>query len=94
MVALDLYINCTQEVTLTVKDASKGQSLSLSGYFEPKGDEMDDDMFGYGREEDDEGEDLEDDDDEDESDDEKPTASADKKGLVVKGKAITPSKDA
>ena len=55
---------------------------------------MDDDMFGYGREEDDEGEDLEDDDDEDESDDEKPTASADKKGLVVKGKAITPSKDA
>ena len=55
---------------------------------------MDDDMFGYGREEDDEGEDLEDDDDEDESDDEKPTAGADKKGLVVKGKAITPSKDA
>ena len=94
MVALDLYINCTQEVTLTVKDASKGQSLSLSGYFEPKGDDMDDDMFGYGREEDDEGEDLEDDDDEDESDDEKPTAGADKKGLVVKGKAITPSKDA
>ena len=93
MVALDLYINCTQEVTLTVKDASKGQSLSLSGYFEPKGDEMDDDMFGYGREEDDEGEDLEDDDD-DESDDEKTTAGADKKGLVVKGKAITPSKDA
>ena len=86
MVALDLYINCTQEVTLTVKDASKGQSLSLSGYFEPKGDDMDDDMFGYGREEDDEGEDLE---DEDDSEDEKPTAGADKKGLVVKGKAIT-----
>lgn len=80
-------------MTLTVKDASKGQSLSLSGYFEPKGDDMDDDMFGYGREEDDEGEDLEDDDD-DESDDEKPTAGADKKGLVVKGKAITASKDA
>ena len=73
-------------MTLTVKDASKGQSLSLSGYFEPKGDDMDDDMFGYGREEDDEGEDLE---DEDDSEDEKPTTGADKKGLVVKGKAIT-----
>ena len=88
MVALDLYINCTQEVTLSVKDAPKGLSIALSGYFEPKGDEMDDDMFGYGREEDDEGDDLEDDDD-DESEDEKPTPAADKKGLVVKGKAIT-----
>ena len=73
---------------LLAKDAPKGLSLALSGYFEPKGDDMDDDMFGYGREEDD-GEDLEDDDDEDESEDEKPTAGADKRGLVVKGKAIT-----
>ena len=70
MVALDLYINCTQEVSLLIKDAPKGASVALSGYFEPKGDDMDDDMFGYGREGDEEDgdEDLEDDDDDDDSD--------------------------
>lgn len=83
MVALDLYINCTQEVALVLKDAPKGASVALSGYFEPKGDDMDDDMFGYGREEDDEeGDDLEDDEDDDDSDDGKA------KGLAVKGKQI------
>jgi len=58
---LSLYMNCTQQVQLVLKNAPKGTEVSLSGYFEPKGDEMDDDMFGYGQEE--EGdEDLEDDD--------------------------------
>ena len=66
-----------------LKDAPKGASVALSGYFEPKGDDMDDDMFGYGREEDDEeGDDLEDDEDDDDSDDGKA------KGLAVKGKQI------
>lgn len=83
MVALDLYINCTQEVALVLKDAPKGASVALSGYFEPKGDDMDDDMFGYGREEDEEADDLEDEDEDDEDD-----SDDDKKGLVVKGKAV------
>ena len=65
---LDLYINCTQQIQLFVKDGSGKTELSLSGYFEPKGDEMDDDMF-YGQEGADEDEDEElDDDDEEELD--------------------------
>ena len=44
---LDHYINCTQNVTLFVKGPSE---VHFSGYFEPKGDDMDDDMF-YGYEE-------------------------------------------
>ena len=61
---LDLYINCTQEVQLLLKGAPKGTEVSLSGYFEPKGDDMDDDMFQYGQEagEDDDVEDGDDDD--------------------------------
>ena len=47
MAKLDLYINCTQNVTLLVKGTG---IVHLSGYFEPKGDDMDDDMF-YGQEE-------------------------------------------
>jgi len=85
MTALDLYINCTQEVAISVKDAPKGCEVSMSGYFEPKGDDMDDDMFAYGREgdeEDEDDDDLEDEDDDDSDED------AGKKGLVVKGKAI------
>ena len=63
MAKLDLYINCTQAVTLS----ARGGEVHLSGYFEPKGDDMDDDMF-YGQEDDQEGEDLEDEDsDEDEA---------------------------
>lgn len=42
--SLDLYINCTQNVTLYVKGPSE---VHLSGYFEPKGDDMDDDLM-YG----------------------------------------------
>lgn len=42
--SLDLYINCTQNVTLYVKGPS---DVHLSGYFEPKGDDMDDDLM-YG----------------------------------------------
>jgi len=54
---LDLYINCTQNVTLSCKG---GSDVHLSGYFEPKGDDMDDDMF-YGNEDgDEEAEDEED----------------------------------
>ena len=89
MAALDLYVNCTQEVTICLSGAPKGTEVSLSGYFEPKGDDMGDDMFGYGQE-DGEGDDV-DDEDEDSDEDEGPAAAAtsgDKKGLVVKGKAI------
>ncbi len=45
---LSLYMNCTQELQLLLKGAPKGTEVSISGYFEPKGDDMDDDMFGYG----------------------------------------------
>lgn len=61
MAKLDLYINCTQAVTLS----ARGGEVHLSGYFEPKGDDMDDDMF-YGQEDDQEGEDLEDEDSDEE----------------------------
>lgn len=47
---LDIYINATQQVELTVV-GSKTAEIHLSGYFEPKGDEMEDDMF-YGGEDD------------------------------------------
>ena len=63
---LDHYINCTQNVTLYVKGPAE---IHLSGYFEPKGEDMDDDMF-YGQEEGDEAEDS----DEDEA--EKPKVKA------------------
>ena len=74
---LSLYMNCTQQIQLFLKGAPKGTEVSVSGYFEPKGDDMDDDMFGYGQEE---GED----DLEDEDSDEEEGA----KGLVVQGKGI------
>jgi len=48
-----------------VKGGSGKAELSLSGYYEPKGDEMDDDMF-YGQEgadEEEEDDDLDEDDD-------------------------------
>ena len=83
MAALDLYVNCTQEVTLMLVDAPKGTEVSLSGYFEPKGDDMDDDMFNYGQEgedEDAEGDDSDSEDDEDAK-------------LVVKGKKIENKQD-
>ena len=57
MVKLSLYMNCTQQTQLLLK-APKETEVSLSGYFEPKGDDMDDDMF-YGQEDADE-DDLED----------------------------------
>lgn len=40
-VALDLYINISQAVTLSVS----GGELHLSGFFEPQRDEMDENMF-------------------------------------------------
>lgn len=66
---------------MLLKGAPKGTEVSLSGYFEPKGDDMDDDMFGgYGQEEaDDDLEDGDSDSDEEEAADSK---------LVVKGKAV------
>ena len=85
MAALDLYVNCTQEVSLMLVGAPKGTEVSLSGYFEPKGDDMDDDMFGYGNEQDEDGDDMEDDED---SDEEPAAAVKNTKGLVVQGKAI------
>jgi len=48
---LDVYINCTQSITLSVQGGSDKTEVHLSGYFEPKGEDMDDDMF-YGEEED------------------------------------------
>lgn len=54
--------------------------MSLSGYFEPKGDDMDDDMFGYGQEDDD----ADVDDGESDSEEETPVG----KNLVVQGKAV------
>ena len=72
-------MNCTQELQLLLKGAPKGTEVSISGYFEPKGDDMDDDMFGYGQEGDEE-DDLE---DEDSGSDEEGA-----KGLAVQGKAI------
>lgn len=63
-----------------MKDAPKGCEVSLSGYFEPKGDDMDDDMFGYGQEgEEEDGDDVDDSD----SEDEVPASKNGKKGLVV-----------
>lgn len=59
MQKLDHYINCTQNVSLLVKGPGE---VHLSGYFEPKGDDMDDDMF-YGQEE---GDDAEEESDEEE----------------------------
>ena len=64
---LDLYINCTQNVTIFVKGPS---DVHLSGYFEPKGDDMDDEIM-YGEEEGD-------DEVEDNSDEEEPKAAVTK----------------
>ena len=64
---LDLYINCTQNVTIFVKGPS---DVHLSGYFEPKGDDMDDEIM-YGEEEGD-------DEIEDDSDEEAPKAAVTK----------------
>ena len=77
MVALDLYLNCTQEVQLSLSGAPPKTEVSLSGYFEPKNDDMDDDMFGYGQGEDDE--------DGDDIDDGSDDSEEDEKELVVKG---------
>ena len=58
---------------MLLKGAPKGTEVSLSGYFEPKGDDMDDDMFGYGGDEEEgeedseEGDDAEDDESEDDA---------------------------
>jgi len=85
MASLDLYLNCTQEVSICLTGAPKGTEVSLTGYFEPKGDEMDDDMFGYGNEGEDEGDDV---DDSDSDEEEAAAIKNGKKGLVVKGKGI------
>ena len=69
MAKLDLYINCTQSVTILAKGQGE---VHLSGYFEPKESDMDDDMF-YGQEKD---VDTEKDSDEDED-----TAKDSKKSL-------------
>jgi len=61
---LDFYINCTQTVTLSVQGGNDKTEVHLSGYFEPNGEDQDDDMF-YGDEAEEGEEDLE-----DESDDE------------------------
>ena len=70
---LDLYLNVTQAIQLLLKGAPKGTEVSLSGYYEPSSDDMDDDMFMNGQA----GE--EDYDDEDDEDDDVPQAAAGKK---------------
>ena len=87
-VALDLYLNCTQQVSLLLKGAPKGTAVSLSGYFEPKGDDMDDEMFGYGQE------DEEEDADDGDSDSDEEEGDGKNANLVVKGKAITKKQEA
>ena len=54
-VSLDIYINITQNLTLS---ASSGE-LHLSGFFEPQRDDVDDGMFMDEDEEDDEDEEFE-----------------------------------
>lgn len=54
-VALDLYVNVSQQVTLAI--LGQGE-LHLSGFFEPQREEMDENMFDYG-EDDEEDEDEE-----------------------------------
>jgi hypothetical protein len=50
--ALDIYVNITQSVVLSVQGAGE---LHLSGFFEPQRDEIEDNMF-YDEEEDEEEE--------------------------------------
>ena len=52
-ISLDLYINVSQQVTLTVE----GGEVHLSGFFEPQRDEMDEGMF-MDEEDEDEDEDV------------------------------------
>ena len=61
-VQVDLYLNVTQDIKLVLKGAPKGTEVSISGYYEPSADDVDDDMFMN-------GEDLGDEDDEDDDDD-------------------------
>jgi len=61
-VKVDLYFNVTQDVKLVLKGAPKGTEVSLSGYYEPSADDVDDDMFmgAPGMEDDDEDDDEDD----------------------------------
>ena len=72
-VKVDLYFNVTQDVKLVLKGAPKGTEVSLSGYYEPSADDVDDDMFmgAPGME----------DDDEDDEDDEEEVAPSKAKAL-------------
>lgn len=55
-VALDIYINVSQNVVLSISGAGE---LHLSGFFEPQREEMDDNMFLDEDEEEDEDEEVE-----------------------------------
>ena len=65
---------------LILSGAPKGTEVSISGYFEPKNDDMDDDMFGgYGQEgPDDDDEDIDDGDDDSDEEEVKDNTPADK----------------
>lgn len=54
--ALDLYVNVSQQVTLAIQGAGE---LHLSGFFEPQREEMEENMFDYGGEDEDEDEEEE-----------------------------------
>lgn len=71
-VSLDHYINCTQHITLSVRGPAE---VHLSGYFEPKGDDMEDDDMFYGGADEDE-------DEADSASDEEAAAGATKKGAA------------
>ena len=73
---------------MLLKGAPKGTEVSLSGYFEPKGDDMDDDMFGYGDGEEDEEDSEDADDGEGDDSDDDAAEGAGKAGLAIQGKAI------
>ena len=55
-IALDLYVNVSQQVTLSIQGAGE---LHLSGFFEPQREEMEENMFDYGGEDEDEESDEE-----------------------------------
>ena len=86
---LDLYFNSSQQMAIALaKDTPKGTSVSLSGYFEPKSTDMDDDLF-YGQEDEaEEDDDLNDDEDDDleDSEEEKPSSKSKKDKLTLEQK--------
>ena len=84
--SLDLYFNSSQQMAIALaKDTPKGTSVSLSGYFEPKSTDMDDDLF-YGQEDEAEDDDELNDEDLEDSEEEKPSSKSKKEKLTLEQK--------